>query len=106
MDKLLAFLRFELFISQPVLIVCYYLGALGMPLLAAWMAYRLGTLSPDLQRRLQRQGRLLFRQLPRRYQVWMILLSVLAFVFMNIIWRMMFEYLIAFMQMRDALIAG
>jgi hypothetical protein len=105
MDNLLAFLRFELFISQPVLIVFYYLGALGIPLLAGWMAYRFRTLFPDLQRRLQQQGKLLFRQLPRRYQIWMILFFMLAFLFMNLIWRMMFEYLLAFMQMRDALTA-
>jgi hypothetical protein len=33
-----------------------------------------------------------------------ILLFVAAFLFMELMWRIMFEYLIAFMQMRDALV--
>jgi hypothetical protein len=99
-------LKFDLFISPPALILFYYLGALGIPVLAAGVAWRLGSRFPELSRSLQQQGRRVFLQLPLRYRLWLILLFGLAFLFMELMWRMLFEYLVAFMQMRDALVGN
>jgi hypothetical protein len=41
---------------------------------------------------------------PLRWRLLGLILFVAAFLFMELMWRMLFEYLIAFMQMRDALV--
>jgi len=100
------FLLFERMVSIPVLIGFYYLGAVLAPLaawlLALWLSRRLGRWLD-----LPRQGRdRLWAQLPLRYRLLVILLALAAFLFMELLWRLLFEYLIAFMQMRDALLAA
>ncbi len=104
MNELLDFLSFRTLVSQQVLIVFYYLGAAGMPL-AAWVfaRYLLGRF--ELARDAYDSGkRLLATALHRRQRVMMSVLFLIAFLFLELLWRMMFEYLIAFMQMRDALV--
>jgi len=104
MEFLLDFLRFRTFISPYALIVFYYLGAVGIPgaswLFLVWLRRRykpFGLAYPPA------------RQIPTvvvplRYRVLSMLLFFLILLFMEVIWRMLFEYLIAFLQMRDALL--
>ena len=42
---------------------------------------------------------------PQRYRARFIVLFALAFISMEIMWRVMFEFLIAYFQMREALLA-
>jgi hypothetical protein len=103
-NELLDFLSFRTLVSQQVLIVFYYLGAVGMPL-AAWVSarYLLGRF--ELARDAYDTGKqLLSAALPRRHRPLMLVLFLIAFLFLELLWRMLFEYLIAFMQMRDALV--
>ncbi|HIP51741.1 MAG TPA: DUF4282 domain-containing protein [Campylobacterales bacterium] len=39
-----------------------------------------------------------------KYKVLFVVLLVMMFLFMQILWRMMFEFLIAYMQIREALV--
>ncbi|QKI90219.1 DUF4282 domain-containing protein [Thiomicrorhabdus xiamenensis] len=98
------FLTFKRLISIDVLIVFYYLGAVVMPLLIySWLS----VLYRKYLAEVVQQSKPLIRSVlnlsaGRRWR-W-VLLGVLMFLFAELLWRLMFEYLIAFMQMRDALV--
>lgn len=102
MDVLYGFLTFRYFISHNVLHIIYFLGAAGVPFLAWRLSQRLqswqgeslsGAISP-LREPLDgnRGGTRIFG------------LFFLMFVFMEIVWRVIFEFLMAFLQMREALL--
>jgi len=96
------FFSFRTFVSLDVLRVVYALGAIGMPLMAwgvwLWLGrfqlwkWMRGT-AADATRRV----------VPKRWRLAGILLFVLCFLCMELMWRMMFEFIIAYLQMRDAL---
>jgi len=46
----------------------------------------------------------LWKALSKKQQTSLVLFFISFFFFMEILWRMMFEFLIAYMQMRDALL--
>jgi hypothetical protein len=98
------FLTFKTFISGHVLIIFYYLGAVGMPL-AGYLVFRW------MVRKLAEQhiepGHIAtgaWSRLPSRYRLVTILVVIGAFLFMQLLWRMLFEFLIAYLQIRDALV--
>ena len=98
------FLTFKTFISTEVLIIFYYLGALILPiglwLLLTWLIrkYRL------LNTAYESGKELLWKSLNRKQQIKFIAFFVISFLFTELFWRMLFEFLIAYMQMRDALL--
>ncbi|MFB1487279.1 MULTISPECIES: DUF4282 domain-containing protein [unclassified Thiocapsa] len=100
------FLTFETMLSRQALLVFYYLGAVVMPV-AAWLMalYFMRRFEPVGDAYRAGMG-LLTATVRLRWRVLGILLFVAAFLFMELMWRIMFEYLIAFMQMRDALVRG
>ncbi|CAA6822523.1 MAG: Unknown protein [uncultured Sulfurovum sp.] len=89
------FFTFKSFISIEVLIIFYYLGAIIMPIII-WFALRRFSkkyhLSPN-------------NIMNTKQKVILTLLFLIAFFFMQLFWRMLFEFLIAYMQIRDALLA-
>lgn len=100
------FLTFQTLISRHALLVLYYLGAVVMPV-AAWLLalYLMRRVEPI--RAAYRSGRdLLTARVPLRWRLLGILLLLAMFFLMELMWRILFEYLIAFMQMRDALVGG
>jgi Domain of unknown function (DUF4282) len=103
-ESLLDFLRFRAFISPHALIVFYYLGALGMPgaswLLLVWLRRRYKPLALAYDTARQTPTVII----PLRYRVLTTVLFLSTLLFMELMWRMLFEYLIAFLQMRDALL--
>jgi hypothetical protein len=98
------FLTFKSFISTEVLIIFYYLGALILPIviwfLFTWLMrkYRL------LNTAYGNGKEIIWRSLNKKQQTKFIALFVTSFLFMELFWRMFFEFLIAYMQMRDALL--
>lgn len=103
-DKLWGFLTFRSFISPVALFAFYYLGAVAIPFLSwflsAWLWRRYAVL-PLATHAL----RGLTRALTRRRDRWLFLiLSVAMFLLMELLWRMMFEFLMAYLQIRDALL--
>ncbi len=98
------FFLFERFISIPVLIVLYNIGALLCPLLM-WYCVRWMMRRFSLPEQVYLRGKTLaWKVLPRREKVKVSTLFVAAFLLAELFWRMLFEYLIAFMQMHDALV--
>jgi hypothetical protein len=98
------FLTFNSFISTEVLIVFYYLGAIVMPVgiwgLLTWLLHKYRLLNTTYENGKQ----VIWHSLNRKQQVKVIALFGISFLFMELFWRMLFEFLIAYMQMRDALV--
>jgi len=100
------FLTFKSFISIKALIAFYYLGALAVPagiwLLQCWVIRRYGWLK-GLSAEVKG---VVWRSLNLKQRIIFIALFSLSFLFAELFWRMLFEFLIAYMQMRDALLQG
>ncbi len=103
MQTFIDFLNFRLFISPYVLMICYYIGALGVPigswLLALWIKrkYLLASNIYDL-------SKITFIKMTRtKDRILLYILFIVFFICMEVMWRMMFEFIIAYLQMREAL---
>lgn len=98
------FLTFESFISTEVLIIFYYLGAVILPvgiwLLLTWLIQKYILLNTAYENGKE----IIWKSLNRKQQTKFIAFFVTSFLFMELFWRMFFEFLIAYMQMRDALL--
>jgi hypothetical protein len=98
------FLRFEKFISKEALIVFYYLGALILPGLLIFLAQRaahrfhLG----DAARTAGKD--ILWNTLDGNRKLKLTIAFVACLLLMELFWRMLFEFLIAYMQIHDALL--
>ncbi|MEA3412475.1 MAG: DUF4282 domain-containing protein [Pseudomonadota bacterium] len=104
MQGLVDFLNFRFFISPHVLVGCYYAGALGVPFgswfLAIWIKRRYGLVSDAHQ-----SGKTAFLAVTgKRNRLLFYVLVILIFICMEILWRVMLEFLIAYLQMREALL--
>jgi len=104
METVADFLAFRTLVSPSLLIVFYYLGALGVPLtgwvFSRWLARRLRWTAPARTAGRATMTRLIRRRERRLFPV----LFVLTFVVMELGWRMMFEFMLAYFQMRELLI--
>ncbi len=104
MQSLGDFLSFQLFISPYVLIACYYLGAVAVPIaswfFAAWVKRRYWMVSDIYE-----SGKTAITGITRtRDRILLGLMFIIGFICMEIMWRMMFEFMLAYLQIRDALI--
>jgi len=98
------FLTFNIMISIPVLIGFYYLGAVICPI-AMWFCMRWILQRYPILKDLYTEGsRWTWQQLPRDKKWKIMTLFAVMFLMGELFWRMLFEYLIAFMQMRNSLI--
>ncbi|MGC8701547.1 MAG: DUF4282 domain-containing protein [Thiomonas sp.] len=102
MQAVADFFAFRTFVSLDVLRVVYALGAIGMPLMAwgVWLWLGRFPLWNWMRGTAANAAR---RVVPPRWRLTGILLFVLCFLCMELMWRMMFEFIIAYLQMRDAL---
>ena len=98
------FLTFKSFISIEVLIIFYYVGAVILPagawFLAAWLLRRYSFADSAYKKGKET----VWKSLNKKQQNRLIILFISFFLFMELLWRMMFEFLIAYMQIRDALL--
>lgn len=98
------FLTFKSFISIEVLIIFYYVGALILPIatwaLLTWLMrkYRL------INATYENGKEIIWKSLNKKQQTNLVALFISSFLFMELFWRMLFEFLIAYMQIRDALL--
>ena len=88
------FLTFKTFISADVLIFFYYIGAVVIPVLI-WQSRRYLIENFKIMK--------IFSSLSTKESSYMKLFVLLMFIFMEIVWRMMFEAMIAYFNMRDYL---
>lgn len=106
MQGLSDFLSFRFFISPYVLLAFYYIGALFVPLgcwlFSVWLRRKYWAVSEVYE-----AGKSTVLQATRRKdRIRVIIIFVLMFIFVEVMWRMMFEFLFAYLQIRDALVGG
>ena len=98
------FLTFKTFISTEALIIFYYLGAIILPIfswvLPTWLIKKYKLLNTSYTNGKE----LLWKILSRKQQVKFVAFFLIIFFFMELFWRMLFEFLIAYIQIRDALL--
>jgi len=98
------FLTFKSFISTEALIIFYYTGAVIMPIslwfFLLWLLRKYEFLAVTYL-----QGKnILWNALKTEHKIKLLAVFVTTFLFMELFWRMLFEFLIAYLQMRDALL--
>lgn len=98
------FLTFKSFISTEVLMMFYYLGAIVLPIttwiLLIWLTQKYKIVHTTVKS----TQKILWQALSPKQKSIFILFFGILFLFMELFWRMFFEFLIAYMQMRDALL--
>ena len=94
---MIEFLTFQRFVTPALLIVFYYIGAIVIPAvswyLGRWLYDRYATKSTNSIPQL----------ITQKYRVALYGLVVVCFFCMELCWRIMFEFLIAYFDMHDAL---
>lgn len=100
------FLAFKSFISIKALIIFYYIGAFVFPV-GMWVFFKWLIGKYQFINATYENGKeLLWGSLNKKQQYKLLAFLVTAFLFMELFWRMLFEFLIAYMQIRDALLAA
>jgi len=95
------FLTFKTFISPTILMIMYIFGAIVMPAIAWWMALKVRKYLPS---KIEQMKKSLFSKMRVRDKAILIGMALCMLLCMEICWRMMFEFLIAYMQIRDVLV--
>jgi len=98
------FLLFKTFISKYILIAFYYIGVFVIPFIAWLIAFKIAKRFPFLKEQIKKNQQLIWQNLPTKYKILITLCFFICFIFMQIFWRMMIEFLVAYMQIRDALV--
>ena len=96
------FLTFERFVAQDVLMLFYYAGAVGMPFVLWYLRRRLVSALPWC-RSADTELRKLYGRLDTGRKIATLLFFISLFLSMELMWRMMFETMIGYFQMHDAL---
>ncbi len=95
------FLTFKTFISPTVLTIMYSFGLFIMPIFTWFVISKVKKYLPSHIIDFKNQA---FSQMRLQDKVKVILFALLMLLCMEICWRMMFEFLIAYMQMHDVLV--
>ena len=99
------FLTFKSFISTEVLIIFYYIGALVLPVgiwaLLKWLIGKYRFLNVTYENGKE----IIWTSFNKKQQTKLVAFFIVSFLFMELFWRMLFEFLIAYMQIRDALLS-
>ncbi len=98
------FLTFKSFISINVLILFYYVGAIIIPLFAWTLATWFLRNYHPIDTTYQQIKKSLWKHITTQQKIYLLLFFIFGFFFMELLWRMMFEFLIAYLQIRDALV--
>jgi uncharacterized BrkB/YihY/UPF0761 family membrane protein len=95
------FLTFKTFISPTVLTIMYSFGLFIMPIFTWFVISKVKKYIPSQIIEFKNKA---FSQMRLQDKVKVIFFALLMLLCMEICWRMMFEFLIAYMQMHDALV--
>ena len=98
------FLTFKSFISPTVLVVFYYMGAIVMPMFIWFVAHWLMKKIVFLEQGYKESKKIAWATMSLGYKFLFGVVFVLMFLFMELLWRMMFEFLIAYMQIWKAIV--
>ena len=104
------FLTFKSFISTEVLILFYYIGAIILPVVtwhlvtSLYKKYEFINTAYEKEKEKEKEKEAVWKRLNKKHKNMLIIFFITSFIFMELLWRMMFEFLIAYMQTRDALL--
>ena len=98
------FLIFKRFISIEILIAFYYMGAIILPIGLSIFTKYLIKKYELMNESYSKVKSFLWALLNTKQKIKLTGLFVLFFISAQLLWRMLFEFLIAFIQMRDALL--
>jgi len=96
------FLTFKTFISPMALIIFYYMGAILMPLFIWFFSRWIMKKITMMEQSYQVAKNMTWGSLTLKHKIFFVVLFMMTFLFMQVLWRMMFEFLIAYMQIREA----
>ena len=102
MQTFIDFLTFKHFIAADILIVCYYMGAILMPILL-YKSRKYLIENVQIIRTLNDFFLDTFSSLDSKNRRYTKILFVLMFLAMELMWRMMFEMMIGYFQMHNYL---
>ena len=95
------FLTFQTFITPTLLLLVYYTGAVLIPLLSWYLAQWIKrSYFPDLSGQIKEA--IQTHTTPKQRFI-VLLVFLIAFLFMEIFWRVIFEFFIAYFDMHNAL---
>jgi len=97
------FLLFKQFISIEALIVFYYIGAVIFPVAIYFLASYLVNKYIIVEQVVSKGKQAIWSELNKNQRIKLIVLAVFVFLLGELFWRMLFEFLIAYIQIRDAL---
>jgi len=104
MSGAIDFLTFKSFISPIALMVFYYMGAVLMPIFiwfaSRWVMKKIGFIEQGYQK----GKNIVSATMTLKYKLLSMGMFMMMFLFMELIWRMMFEFLIAYMQIWEVLV--
>jgi len=95
------FLTFQTFITPTLLIIFYYVGAMIIPVLCWYLSLWLKNVYFPESSELIKDA--IKASIPLKKRIIVTILFLLSFLFMEIFWRVMFEFFIAYFDMHDAL---
>jgi hypothetical protein len=98
------FLTFQSFISTEALIVFYYAGAIMLPVSTWYFVTWLQRKYEIVNIAYEKGKATLWGSLNQKNKIRLTIFFIVTFLFMELFWRMLFEFLIAYMQIRDALL--
>jgi hypothetical protein len=98
------FLTFRSFISTEALIVFYYIGAIMLPVSAWYLVTWLLRKYEVVNATYEKGKATLWASLTQKNKLRLSIFFIATFLLMELFWRMLFEFLIAYMQIRDALL--
>lgn len=100
------YLSFKSFISPGALIGLYYTGAVLLPIFTWLWALRLAGRSGQASRILKQGRRTLWQMLNKKQRSMALGSFIICFLLMELFWRILFEFLIAYMQIHEALVSA
>jgi len=108
MQGIMDFLSFKTFISPYVLIICYFIGAFIIPIaslfLVKWLHSKYRPILDATAFAKDVLPKLTFKQfISLKQRILFISAVLIFFISLEIMWRMLFEFLIAYLQIREAL---
>lgn len=96
-------LTFQTLITPGLLILVYYLGAVGLPWLSWSLAKRLSANLPGWLDKARQLGEPIPGGVPERVSRRVLPLALLLLVLLELFWRMMFELILVYFQIHEAL---
>lgn len=96
------FLTFKTFVTPDILILFYYFGAVVIPVVI-WNIRGYLVRKISIFQRAQNISQTLFNTLHAKEKTMVVVLSLIIFLGMEMVWRMMFETMIGYFNMHEYL---